>query len=750
MTIGSVLLQPGKVAAPAAPPRAALLEDLLAVTVRIFWDRAHGGVCGERIETALANSLTRLRESTQKGEAAALQKMKDWVQPLVDRLNALGKALPADSAAHGAIESGDLLAGLIVDLLDGITTDALAKHLDFVLKVLQDDLGLTSTFIDQQIAAIFDEIVKQLRGAPPEADLAARENRFEMIALVKRIRREIAGQFTLPPVNVDRMAAPLLDQLRALDYDQFVTRIATAGKAVKSGLDVVEVISDEVNFSLGFSGGPGAAAPGASSKRAWYASWATGNEVQATDPATAPELAKFTFKHVDAGTMEKVTLHATWITTLLDGILEAVTQLKRGNYSITILSMIRDAMYTVLAPAADFNLPTVLDPWLKVPGSMDKLMNLVFALLCSLEGRSFNSYDGFLFLFRFIFKFGGSSLPVDKVRDAILSILTLVNHDPSVQPAAENRNNDGLIQLFMQILGPLLHAGVMPDNYFSINGEYGSLIAAVLLGALGMSVLSFFTGLLITAGLAGAWPDAGEAAKSWAIGWGLSHLNFIGFWFLLADGSTNGGKRGYIPDGGRGTEVAFDGYADNSTSPYLMPFAGSAECVQGNHGFWSHNSVISQVFSYDFSLNLGQDVLCMRDGVVVDTMTLDSVDDGDHPDDGNHIVIKHTTASADHDKDAGGAATTTYAKYYHGQKGSIAAAFGGTLPGPGTAVKQGQLLMKCNSTGMSRFNHIHVQVNGEKSGAPNNYTIPFVFKDAGDKGVPKSRTVYDSQNVKKP
>lgn len=749
MTIGSVLLQPGKVAAPAAPPRAALLEDVLAVTVRVLWDRAHGGVCGSRIENALANSLTRLRDSTKNGEAAALQKMRAWVQPLLDRLNALGKALPGDSAAHAAIESGDLLTGLIVDLLDGITTDALAKHLDFALKVLQDDLGITNTFLDQQIVAIFDEIVKQLRSAPPEADLAARENRFEIIALVKRIRREIEGQFTLPPVNVDRMAAPLLDQLRALNYDNFVTRVATIGKAVKSGLDVAEVISDEVNFSLGFSGGPGAAAPGASSKRAWYASWATGNEVQATDPATAPELAKFTFLHVDAGTMEKVTLHATWITTLIDGILEAALQLKRGTYSITILSMIRDAVYTVLAPAADFNLPTSLDPYLKVPGSLDKLMNLVFTALCCLEGRSFDSYDGFLYLFRFIFKFGGSSFPVDKLRDAILSILTLANNDPNAQPAPENRNNDGLIQLFMQVLGPLVHAAIMPDNYFSINGEYGSLFAAVLLGALGMSVLSFFFSLLFSACLAAGFPDAGEAAKSWAKGWGLSHLTFIGLWFTLADGSTNGGKRGYIPDGGRGTEVAFDGYPDNTTSPYLMPFEGSAECVQGNHGFWSHNSVISQVFAYDFSLNLGQDVLCMRDGVVVDTMTLDSVDDGDHPDDGNHIVIKHTTASADHDKDIGGKATTTYAKYYHGQKGSIAAAFGGTLPGPGTAVKQGQLLMKCNSTGMSRFNHIHIQVNGDNGGTPLNYTIPFVFKEAADKGVPKSRTVYNSQNVKK-
>jgi hypothetical protein len=311
----------------------------------------------------------------------------------------------------------------------------------------------------------------------------------------------------------------------------------------------------------------------------------------------------------------------------------------------------------------------------------------------------------------------------------------------------------------MRVVGPLILAAALPDTYFSINVNVdnasgnarhpvGILLAAILLGALGMSVLTFFITLVIGAGIAGAFPDAGTAAKSWAKGWGLSHITFIGFWFLLNDGATKEGKRGYIPDEGRGTEVTFDGYADNSASPYLLPFENDAECVQGNHGFWSHNSITNQLFAYDFSLNLGQDVLCMRDGEV--ESVLDTTDDGDHGPDGNHIVIKHTTQDPTHDKDVNGAVKTTYARYYHGQKGSIQAAFPSGLPSKGTAVKQGQLLMTCNSTGMSRFNHVHVDVMPDNgSGTPNDYSIPFVFKDASDKGVPKSRTVYDSTNTKK-
>jgi hypothetical protein len=48
--------------------------------------------------------------------------------------------------------------------------------------------------------------------------------------------------------------------------------------------------------------------------------------------------------------MEKATLHATWVTTLLDGFLVALIGYMqgRGVYSMTTVSMARDILYTVL------------------------------------------------------------------------------------------------------------------------------------------------------------------------------------------------------------------------------------------------------------------------------------------------------------------------------------------------------------------------------------------------------------------
>ena len=71
----------------------------------------------------------------------------------------------------------------------------------------------------------------------------------------------------------------------------------------------------------------------------------------------------------------------------------------------------------------------------------------------------------------------------------------------------------------------------------------------------------------------------------------------------------------------------------------------------------------------------------------------------------------------------------------------------------GQYVKQGQVIMLADSTGISSFNHVHMQVSGQGGGA--NWSIPFVFQDIkrsishgifkaiafGD-GIPKVFTTY--------
>ena len=83
----------------------------------------------------------------------------------------------------------------------------------------------------------------------------------------------------------------------------------------------------------------------------------------------------------------------------------------------------------------------------------------------------------------------------------------------------------------------------------------------------------------------------------------------------------------------------------------------------------------------------------------------------------------------------------------HGAQGTIPAA----VKVAGAPVKKGQVIMKVNSTGNSRFNHVHVDIRPDDgAGNPQPYTIPFVFSEVGGDGVPQSNRYYESQNTKVP
>ena len=90
---------------------------------------------------------------------------------------------------------------------------------------------------------------------------------------------------------------------------------------------------------------------------------------------------------------------------------------------------------------------------------------------------------------------------------------------------------------------------------------------------MGASLVSFLTGFTLSMGLAGEAADGKHAGTTLGLGYLKSLAKFIGFWFILNGGNTKGGKLGYLPDQGRGTETAFDGYADQTTSPYQLPHA---------------------------------------------------------------------------------------------------------------------------------------------------------------------------------
>ncbi|ONG58581.1 hypothetical protein BKE38_02765 [Pseudoroseomonas deserti] len=368
-----------------------------------------------------------------------------------------------------------------------------------------------------------------------------------------------------------------------------------------------------------------------------------------------------------------------------------------------------------------------------------------------------------------IVRVAGPAKTTGMIRDVILDVITLVNHEVPADATKEPANRlkqDGLTGVADFAFGMLLQSLYRRDDYsIMLWGRAGAganreraMLGYWLLG-------SALTG--IAAGSSGALLAQVTARRLdwrlWLESVGTSALkSFLLFWvlnYLLKENDTDGGR--YRPGGG-----SFPGYPskEKAPSPYLLPYSKdqSLFVIQANLGLFSHNylsnanltggaSATQQTYAYDFGHDFDAGIACARAGVV--WSFVESIPDSDESD-WNFIIIRHGTPDPVHD-DAGAGPRVTYAVYGHLSTGGVTRAFGGTAPvqesmsaGNGTAVTQGQIIGLAGDTGMSFHNHLHMHVLADNgSGQPDtSIAIPFVFQDVEGDGVLRSRRWYKSGN----
>ena len=531
---------------------------------------------------------------------------------------------------------------------------------------------------------------------------------------------------------------------------------------------------------------------------------------------------RYTFKHVPATAMEDIARHSAWIADGLEALqhvysLSGLMITKGGMVSVTDLMELLEA-----SGQAAFKLGKQM-PWSffirRKTSSLSGfalgsvLPFMLFTFPGTFQGRHTNgtfgedvSFDGLLLLSD-VMNLISAGLIGGALRDGLLSFLTIYNYDSSVDdsPSAGKRPaNRGQVNgvvggfTFMSTL-VLVKLVDRKDYGVQSAGALAKLIFAYgLLGGLGAGLIGGTLGTLAAwavGALGGSGPGVVDAkvlgltVLRTALSSAAPHA-FIPALYGLKENDTDGGK--FNPTG-----PAFSGYPDNSASPYSLPWAGdSIMCFQGNLGLFSHNFVGAQeqVYAYDLMLDKGTEILAARPGTVVDYF--DWVPDGTHSSSNvsasgpvlpvagqtqsqvwNFIMIMHDQEgppNGTHDLGAGGATSTTYAIYGHGQQGTVRSSFlaNGVQPQNiiGTVVQRGQVIMHADNTGNSFCNHCHMEVRPGSAPVPppagrpltpvtlasvlGNGSIPFVFKEVSNRmigtpdGVCLSRRFYQSANKK--
>ena len=458
------------------------------------------------------------------------------------------------------------------------------------------------------------------------------------------------------------------------------------------------------------------------------------------------------------------------------------------------------------------------------------LLVMIGVALGALEGKHSKTNGGNIFL-QYLTMLGGDTLSAVKadlvvrtVRELSLSVFTLINNDgprdapqgaPDMRPT--NREMSApVVSVVNALLGMLFIKMIRREDHgLPIGGDGTRFALWWIVGAPLMGYVGAFSGVLVGWGIARA-TTLSQLRDEPLLAALIGGILFPVTLYNTLEGDTDDGRYNPSVDP-QGNAFAvprlpFNGYPPADNSPYRLPYAaGKVSFIgQANQGFFSHMRYgqTVQVYAYDFAHDFKDEVLCVRDGTVVDwfdfypddtdlknVFTAGSADaatglaaaaagqtagliqtgqsgrNGNLTGNWNFVLIRHDTHDPVHDLDQGGTAVYTFAEYGHGATGGVRAAFAlrGIAPGAiiGTAVTQGQVVMLAGDTGTSFHNHLHLHVRA-MVGAPvppavlaavpppfgpgnlSPYTLPFVFREArhvlGRDGPLRHLTWYTSEN----
>ena len=234
-------------------------------------------------------------------------------------------------------------------------------------------------------------------------------------------------------------------------------------------------------------------------------------------------------------------------------------------------------------------------------------------------------------------------------RDLLLSILTLINHKaPDTDGTAHPRNREeidavrDIIVVGLQNL--VLALGFDRKNWglLKSGGDYGPMAEFFLIwGVLTGTIVGFLGGLvggIIGESISGDPSGSPTLEKMW---YGIPQGILLDpYWlYLQQEGHTSGGT--FNPAG----PSDFKGYPKpSSASPYKLPYdktLGPVYVGQANEGLFSHNfNNVDQIYAYDFSMDMNDEILAARPGTVV--AFVESIPDDTSPGGNwNYIAIRH-------------------------------------------------------------------------------------------------------------
>jgi hypothetical protein len=780
MSLGNILIRPQMLDRRPLSTEAEVMDLLTALASRLVEDFMRGGAASTQIVAACSEIMAAFIPQFKPRLETVGTKLEDWLKPYLD----LVKSAPTpDTTVKGLLATADFGFKLVNTLLAEGHTKSLTKQLNGLLDIVETDLGITRKGLEKLFLDILDRMEAKLsseflNGNQNEDSL----NNFLLSVQIRRARREIGhllDRIPLPDINPRQLIRDMELRLEATGWDETLDKIQKQipdiQKQITEGLPKLNKIlkfdkTREMGLmrDIGVDGG----------QYAWYVSWFNGEPTKAVDRfslAGSEEEQTIKFKHVSLEFLEHWTQISTVGIELFKTILNAGYTFNSNSILTPLLNTVGQASMTVFSFLSALIDDKTWADFMKIKEN-SWVKKILFPETLTLIGSRIEHFPDFKTWFWSFWQIDRANTKKPKIagvigvmdgvevlNNAFLSICTLINYDKADIHAKNYQKIHGLTALSRKVsafcIARVIGQGKFYHSVFDNPTRY---LATNCLGAglvWGANLTTWLLAGAITQQISGKYWEIKDFDE---FAWGKNAYgavihSFIDFhnYFDLG-GQTNGGKYGLKKiisnDKIEFQQVEFKGYAPRTTSPYLLPFEGSNAvfCSQTHRGKRSHNNYTGLIYAVDFVLKRGTVVLAMRGGTVVEYADHYKTGDGRL----NYIVVEHDVLNIEHDKDELGQLTTTYACYENSEPFGIRRAFAAQgVPAKdiiGSRVQQGApILFLDKRTDWDKFDCLKVFVSAASSEAllP---TIPFVFKDIHDDGVPEKGKYYVSNNVTKP
>ncbi len=282
MMLASVLLQPQRVARPQVDADARLFDDVTRLMALLMEDAANDGPVSQALMDAVVAMGPRLQHALEANVRKVASTLRIPARGLVSALEDLGKEIAAvgDDPAR-AIALVTRLLAMVSGFVETLTYAGLRTRVQFLVDVLERDLGLSASFLETQVFAFLDDAADRVLALDAGGDAAVRRQRRATASTIRRLRTFLRVHFRFPGFDVDALTRALYDLLRDAGVEEVMRQARCAIADFEAAVASAQALRAATPQRPILGGQIRAAAlvdlPGQSTY-AWYPSWLLGDE----------------------------------------------------------------------------------------------------------------------------------------------------------------------------------------------------------------------------------------------------------------------------------------------------------------------------------------------------------------------------------------------------------------------------------------------------------------------------------------